>query len=160
VLGGAWWCLVVLGGAWWCLVVLGGAWWCLVVLGGAWYYSNCDFFLYFQDNSDLLKIKYQGIRPAPGYPSQPDHTEKRPMWNLLKSDTEIDLQLSDSLAMMPASAVSALVFGHSEAKYFAVGAIDKDQVQSYSKRKGMELETVERWLAPILNYDDNKESKE
>lgn len=116
------------------------------------------------DNTDLLKVKYQGIRPAPGYPSQPDHTEKRTMWNLLRCDTAIGLQLSDSLAMMPASAVSALVFGHSEAKYFAVGAIEKDQVKSYSERKGMELGDVERWLAPILNYDDNqgdsKESKE
>lgn len=111
------------------------------------------------DNSDLLKIKYQGIRPAPGYPSQPDHTEKRTMWNLLQADKAIDLQLSDSLAMMPASAVSALVFGHSEAKYFAVGAIEKDQVQSYAARKGDDLKTVERWLAPILNYDDARDAR-
>ena len=106
------------------------------------------------ENEDLLKVKYQGIRPAPGYPSQPDHTEKRAMWNLLQADKEIGLELSESLAMMPASAVSALVFGHSEAKYFAVGAVDKDQIESYAMRKGDDLETVERWLAPILNYDD------
>ena len=101
-------------------------------------------------------MKYQGIRPAPGYPSQPDHTEKRAMWNLLQADKEIGLELSESLAMMPASAVSALVFGHSEAKYFAVGAVNKDQIESYAVRKGDDLETVERWLAPILNYDDTK----
>ena len=105
------------------------------------------------DSSDLLKCKFEGIRPAPGYPSQPDHTEKRTMWNLLQADKEVGLELSDSLAMMPASAVSALVFGHPDSKYFAVGAVDKDQIQSYAERKGDSLETAERWLAPILNYD-------
>tara|TARA_B100000780_G_C21098389_1_gene443137 strand:+ start:908 stop:1660 length:753 start_codon:yes stop_codon:yes gene_type:complete len=106
------------------------------------------------DNSDLLKCKFEGIRPAPGYPSQPDHTEKKTMWNLLQAEQEIGLQLSDSYAMMPASAVSALVFGHQDSKYFAVGAVNKDQISSYAERKGDTLETIERWLAPILNYDD------
>jgi 5-methyltetrahydrofolate--homocysteine methyltransferase len=102
---------------------------------------------------DLLKIKYQGIRPAPGYPSQPDHTEKRVMWDLLDVAGKTGIELSESLSMMPASSVSALVFGHKESQYFAVGQIGKDQVTSYTKRKGSDLDTMERWLSPILNYD-------
>jgi 5-methyltetrahydrofolate--homocysteine methyltransferase len=107
------------------------------------------------DSSDLLKIKYQGIRPAPGYPSQPDHTEKRELWKLLGPalNDGVGIELSESLAMMPASAVSALCFSHPLAKYFAVGAISKDQVESYAARKGMAMEDAERWLAPILDYD-------
>ena len=107
------------------------------------------------DSGDLLKIKYQGIRPAPGYPSQPDHTEKRELWKLLAPalNNGVGIELSESLAMMPASAVSALCFSHPDAKYFAVGAISKDQVESYATRKGETLEETERWLAPILDYD-------
>ncbi len=113
------------------------------------------------DASDMLKIKYQGIRPAPGYPSQPDHTEKNVMWSLLKPDETIGLKLSDGLAMMPASSVSALCFAHPSANYFAVGAINKDQVESYGARKGDSLDVTERWLAPLLNYDNTDgESKE
>lgn len=103
--------------------------------------------------ADLLKIKYQGIRPAPGYPSQPDHTEKRTMWNLLQVYEKTGIELSDSLSMMPASSVSALVFAHEDSEYFAVGQIGKDQVQSYADRKGMTMDETERWLSPILNYD-------
>jgi 5-methyltetrahydrofolate--homocysteine methyltransferase len=103
--------------------------------------------------ADLLKIKYQGIRPAPGYPSQPDHTEKRTMWDLLNVAEKTGIELSESLSMMPASSVSALVFGHKESQYFAVGQIAKDQVTSYAKRKNMEIETVEKWLSPILSYE-------
>jgi 5-methyltetrahydrofolate--homocysteine methyltransferase len=102
---------------------------------------------------DLLKVKYQGIRPAPGYPSQPDHTEKSTMWSLMKVEENTGIALSESLSMMPASSVSALVFGHKESQYFAVGQIGKDQVQNYADRKGMDLSTTERWLSPILNYE-------
>jgi len=102
---------------------------------------------------DLLKIKYQGIRPAPGYPSQPDHTEKSTMWNLLKVHENTGIELSESLSMMPASSVSALVFAHKQSQYFAVGQITKEQVAHYAERKGMDMETMERWLSPILAYD-------
>lgn len=105
------------------------------------------------DNEDLLKIKYDGIRPAPGYPSQPDHTEKTTMWNVIKATELAGIELSESLSMMPASSVSALVFAHSQSEYFAVGQIGKDQVQSYATRKKLELSICERWLSPILNYD-------
>jgi 5-methyltetrahydrofolate--homocysteine methyltransferase len=103
--------------------------------------------------SDLLKIKYQGIRPAPGYPSQPDHTEKLTMWNLLKVAENTGIELSESLSMMPASSVSALVFGHKESQYFAVGQITKEQVQHYADRKKMPLNEMEKWLGQILSYD-------
>jgi 5-methyltetrahydrofolate--homocysteine methyltransferase len=102
---------------------------------------------------DLLKIKYDGIRPAPGYPSQPDHTEKTTMWNTIKAKELAGMELSESLSMLPASSVSALVFAHPQSQYFAVGQIGKDQVKSYADRKKMELGTVERWLSPILNYE-------
>lgn len=105
------------------------------------------------NESDLLKIKYDGIRPAPGYPSQPDHTEKRTMWDVINADELAGIELSESLSMMPASSVSALVFAHPQSEYFAVGQIGKDQVESYAARKGMDLELVERWLSPILNYE-------
>lgn len=104
---------------------------------------------------DLLKIKYDGIRPAPGYPSQPDHTEKKFMWELLKAQELAGIGLTESLSMTPASSVSALVFAHPESQYFAVGKIEKDQVEDYAARKGMAVEEVERWLAPILNYDQD-----
>ena len=102
---------------------------------------------------EMLKVKYQGIRPAPGYPSQPDHTEKRTMWDVLRAKELADIELSDSLSMMPASSVSALVFAHPQANYFAVGKIEKDQVTRYAKRKGYEQEEMEKWLSPTLNYD-------
>jgi len=105
------------------------------------------------DESELLKIKYDGIRPAPGYPSQPDHTEKTTMWNVTKATELAGIELSDSLSMMPAASVSALVFAHPDAKYFAVGQIGKDQVDDYARRKNFDIERMERWLSPILNYD-------
>mmetsp|Transcript_44126 Transcript_44126/g.64860 ORF Transcript_44126/g.64860 Transcript_44126/m.64860 type:complete len:349 (+) Transcript_44126:52-1098(+) len=105
------------------------------------------------DEADLLKIKYAGIRPAPGYPSQPDHTEKQTMWEIIKAKELAGIELSDSLSMMPASSVSALVFAHPESQYFAVGQIGKDQVESYAERKKFELSKMERWLSPILNYE-------
>ncbi|KAL7427094.1 hypothetical protein ACHAXM_000701 [Skeletonema potamos] len=116
-----------------------------------------DMWGYAKDESlteaDLLKIKYDGIRPAPGYPSQPDHTEKTTMWNVIKAKELAGIELSDSLSMMPAASVSALVFAHPESSYFAVGQIGKDQVESYAGRKKMELAVCERWLSPILNYE-------
>ena len=101
---------------------------------------------------DLLKIKYQGIRPAPGYPSQPDHTEKLTMWKLLNVEENIGMKLSSGLAMLPASAVSALVFSHPKSKYFAVGHVNEDQIDSYAGRKEESKEYIEKWCAPLLNY--------
>ena len=103
-------------------------------------------------NQDLLKVKYQGIRPAPGYPSQPDHTEKLTMWKLLNVEENIGMKLSSGLAMLPASAVSALVFSHPQSKYFAVGHVNEDQIDSYSERKNESKEYIEKWCAPLLNY--------
>jgi len=105
------------------------------------------------DINDLLKVKYQGIRPAPGYPSQPDHTEKQTMWDVIKADEKAGITLSDTLSMMPAASVSALVFAHPGAQYFAVDKVCKDQVESYAKRKGMDLAQCEKWLSSSLAYD-------
>jgi len=105
------------------------------------------------NEEDLLKIKYDGIRPAPGYPSQPDHTEKVTMWESIKAEELAGIELSDSLSMMPAASVSALVFAHPQSQYFAVGQIGKDQVDDYAARKKYEISKMERWLSPILNYD-------
>ncbi|XP_076441895.1 methionine synthase-like [Babylonia areolata] len=101
---------------------------------------------------DLHKVKYQGIRPAPGYPSQPDHTEKETMWRLLKAD-EVDITLTESLAMEPASSVSGLFFASPHSVYFATGKISKDQVEDYAARKQMEVSDVERWCSSVLAYD-------
>merc|ERR1711924_171492 len=106
------------------------------------------------DHEDLLKVKYQGIRPAPGYPTQPDHTEKSFMWELLKADKECGIELTDSLAMLPAASVSALCFANECSTYFQVGKICKDQVVDYAARKGMPVEEVEKWMGPYLGYDD------
>merc|ERR1712238_390072 len=106
------------------------------------------------NHEDLLKIEYDGIRPAPGYPSQPDHTEKTAMWELIKAKELAGIELSESLSMMPAASVSALVFAHPQPEYFAVGQIGKDQVDSYAERKKMDIELCERWLSPILNRSE------
>ena len=102
---------------------------------------------------DLLREKFRGIRPAPGYPSQPDHTEKWTLWRLLEAERHTGITLTGSLAMFPASSVSGLYFSHPQAKYFSVGKIERDQVASYAARKGMPLEETEKWLRPYLNYD-------
>ncbi|WP_034383877.1 methionine synthase [Deinococcus sp. YIM 77859] len=104
------------------------------------------------DNKALIQERYQGIRPAPGYPAQPDHTEKRTLFNLLHAE-EVGLSLTESGAMFPAAAVSGLYFAHPEAHYFAVGRIGRDQVEDYAERKGWSVEEAERWLGPILAYD-------
>uniref|UniRef100_A0A3P9N267 Methionine synthase n=1 Tax=Poecilia reticulata TaxID=8081 RepID=A0A3P9N267_POERE len=103
--------------------------------------------------SDLHRVRYQGIRPAAGYPSQPDHTEKLTMWRLAAVQKETGIGLTESLAMTPAASVSGLYFSHPQASYFAVGKITKEQVEDYGKRKGTSTEEVERWLAPILGYE-------
>jgi 5-methyltetrahydrofolate--homocysteine methyltransferase len=104
-------------------------------------------------NDDLIHEKYRGIRPAPGYPACPDHTEKRLLFDLLRVESNAGITLTESFAMLPAAAVSGWYFAHPDARYFAVGKIGKDQVEDYARRKGMEQETVERWLSPNLNYE-------
>ncbi|XP_059180414.1 methionine synthase [Centropristis striata] len=103
--------------------------------------------------SDLHRIRYQGIRPAAGYPSQPDHTEKTTMWSLAGIQEKTGICLTESLAMTPAASVSGLYFSNPQASYFAVGKITKEQVEDYARRKEMCVEEVERWLAPILGYE-------
>ncbi len=102
---------------------------------------------------ELIKENYQGIRPAPGYSAQPDHTEKIIIWDLLEVEKRTGIKLTESMAMYPASSVSGLYFAHPDAKYFNVGNIGKDQVTDYHKRKGMSMDEIERWLGPILNYE-------
>jgi 5-methyltetrahydrofolate--homocysteine methyltransferase len=102
---------------------------------------------------DLIEEKYQGIRPAPGYPAQPDHTEKATLFRLLDAGNNAGMALTESYAMTPPASVSGLYFGHPGSHYFGVGKIDRDQIEDYAARKGWEVETAERWLAPILNYD-------
>ena len=104
------------------------------------------------DNDDLIKEKYQGIRPAPGYPSCPDHRQKNDIWELLDVQNKIQLSLTESLAMWPTASVSGLYFSHPQAKYFQLGRVDKDQVESYSKARGEGIDENERWLTPILGY--------
>jgi 5-methyltetrahydrofolate--homocysteine methyltransferase len=104
-------------------------------------------------NDDLIAEKYRGIRPAPGYPACPDHTEKRTLFNLLSAEKNAGIELTESFAMMPAASVSGLYFGHPQARYFAVDRIDRDQVKDYAKRKGLSVTEVERWLSPNLGYE-------
>jgi 5-methyltetrahydrofolate--homocysteine methyltransferase len=105
---------------------------------------------------DLIDEKYRGIRPAPGYPAQPDHTEKPLIFDLLQVGEATGITLTESFAMYPAASICGLYFAHPESQYFAVSAIGKDQVESYAARKGMKVAEVERWLAPILGYDPAK----
>ncbi|WAC58453.1 methionine synthase [Brevundimonas sp. SL130] len=102
---------------------------------------------------DLITEQYQGIRPAPGYPAQPDHTEKATLFRLLQAEDNAGMALTESFAMTPPASVSGLYFGHPGSHYFGVGKIDLDQVEDYARRKGWDVATCERWLAPILNYD-------
>lgn len=103
-------------------------------------------------NPELIKETYQGIRPAPGYPACPDHTEKGTLFRLLDATQKISVDITESYAMTPAAAVSGFYFSHPDSRYFGIGKIDKDQVESYAERKGMTLETAERWLMPVLTY--------
>ena len=104
-------------------------------------------------NEDLIKEQYKGIRPAPGYPACPDHTEKGALFELLDPQSDSGVTLTEHYAMFPTAAVSGWYFAHPKAQYFAVGKVDRDQVESYSKRKGQDLDTTERWLMPNLGYD-------
>jgi len=113
-----------------------------------WGYAEDENF----SNSELIKENYLGIRPAPGYPAQPDHTEKKIIFSLLDVERNTGINLTESLAMYPAASVCGLYFSHPEAKYFNVGKLEKDQVLDYHKRKGMSIEEIEKWLSPNLNY--------
>ena len=105
-------------------------------------------------NEQLIREEYQGIRPAPGYPACPDHTEKYKLFELLDAHNNAKIILTESLAMFPASSVCGWYFAHPESKYFGVGKIEKDQVEDYTRRKGMPIEEIERWLRPNLEYDN------
>ncbi len=104
-------------------------------------------------NEDLIAEKYQGIRPAPGYPAQPDHTEKATLWKLMDVADKAGIVLTESFAMWPAASVSGLYFAHPDSHYFGVGKVERDQVEDYAARKGWTVAEAERWLAPVLNYD-------
>jgi 5-methyltetrahydrofolate--homocysteine methyltransferase len=105
------------------------------------------------DNDDLLKEKYDGIRPAPGYPACPEHTEKAKLWELLDVEKNTGITLTESMAMWPGAAVSGWYYSHPQSQYFVVGRIGKDQVEEYAARKGMTLAEAERWLSPNLGYE-------
>jgi 5-methyltetrahydrofolate--homocysteine methyltransferase len=104
-------------------------------------------------NEDLIRERYRGIRPAPGYPAQPDHTEKITLFELLDASRATGVTLTEHLAMAPAASVCGLYFAHPEAEYFNVGVVGRDQVEAYAARKGMSVEEVERWLSPNLGYE-------
>ncbi|MDJ1158631.1 methionine synthase [Chelatococcus sp. SYSU_G07232] len=112
------------------------------------------------DNEALIREEYRGIRPAPGYPAQPDHTEKATLFALLDAERRIGVKLTESYAMWPGSSVSGLYLSHPDAHYFGVAKVERDQVEDYALRKGMSIEEVERWLAPILNYDPGAYARE
>ena len=114
-----------------------------------WAYDKAEDF----NNDDLVREKYRGIRPAPGYPACPDHTEKQMLWDLLEPEKNAGMTITESFAMLPTAAVSGWYFAHPDARYFSVTRIQKDQVEDYAERKEMDLITAERWLAPILGYD-------
>ena len=104
-------------------------------------------------SAELIAEKYRGIRPAPGYPAQPDHTEKATLFALLDGERRIGVKLTESFAMWPGASVCGLYFSHPESHYFGVGKIERDQVEDYAARKGWTAAEAEKWLAPILNYD-------
>ena len=106
-------------------------------------------------NDQLIREKYTGIRPAPGYPACPDHTEKDTIWKLLNAKENTGVSLTESFAMLPSSSVSGLYFSHPKSCYFGVGKIEADQVEDYAKRKGLDIQMIEKWLAPNLGYDRN-----
>ncbi|MDP1814237.1 MAG: methionine synthase [Leadbetterella sp.] len=113
-----------------------------------WGYANAETL----NNEEIIKEKYQGIRPAPGYPACPDHTLKNDLFKLLDVENAIGVTLTESLAMWPASAVSGFYYSHPQSKYFGLGKIEKDQVEDYTKKRGIAIEEAERWLSPALNY--------
>jgi 5-methyltetrahydrofolate--homocysteine methyltransferase len=114
-----------------------------------WGYGAAESFM----PDELVNEPYDGIRPAPGYPAQPDHTEKATLFRLLDAEKKIGVRLTENYAMWPGASVSGLYLSHPESHYFGVAKVERDQVEDYARRKGMEIGAVERWLAPILNYD-------
>jgi 5-methyltetrahydrofolate--homocysteine methyltransferase len=104
-------------------------------------------------SEDLLRERYRGIRPAPGYPASPDHTEKATLFALLDAERSTGITLTENFAMLPAASICGLYFSHPQSRYFAVGKIGRDQVLDYQRRKGLELRAIERWLGPYLNYE-------
>jgi 5-methyltetrahydrofolate--homocysteine methyltransferase len=116
-----------------------------------------EFWAYAPDEAlssvELIGEKYRGIRPAPGYPAQPDHSEKATLFALLDGESRIGVKLTESFAMWPGASVCGLYFSHPESHYFGVGKIERDQVEDYAKRKGWTVAEAEKWLAPVLNYD-------
>jgi 5-methyltetrahydrofolate--homocysteine methyltransferase len=113
-----------------------------------WAYAPDESF----DNPALIAEKYHGIRPAPGYPACPEHTEKQTIWELLEVEANTGIQLTDGMAMWPGAAVSGLYFSHPQSRYFVLGRIGRDQVEDYAARKGWSVEEAERWLGPNLGY--------
>jgi 5-methyltetrahydrofolate--homocysteine methyltransferase len=113
-----------------------------------WAYSPNEHF----NNEELISEKYEGIRPAPGYPACPDHLEKRKLFDLLEVEKNIGIALTESYAMYPAASVSGWYYANSEARYFGLGKIDKDQVENYAKRKKLSTEELEKWLGSVLGY--------
>lgn len=113
-----------------------------------WGYASNETF----SNEELIKEEYAGIRPAPGYPAQPDHTEKLTIWKMLDVEKNTGIVLTDSLAMVPTAAVSGFYFGNPNSHYFGVGKITKEQVEDYAKRKNLAFEVAEKWLGPALGY--------
>jgi 5-methyltetrahydrofolate--homocysteine methyltransferase len=110
-------------------------------------------------NDQLIREEYDGNRPEPGYPAQPDHTEKATLFRLLDATRATGVELTESFAMWPGSSVSGLYYSHPESHYFGVGKIERDQVEDYAARKGMEVAEIERWLASILNYIPGQSGK-
>ncbi len=104
-------------------------------------------------NEELIAERYRGIRPAPGYPACPDHTEKRTIWELLDVQAATGIELTESMAMWPGASVSGLYYSHPDSQYFVVGRLGRDQVAAYAERKGWTLAEAERWLSPNLGYD-------
>jgi 5-methyltetrahydrofolate--homocysteine methyltransferase len=113
-----------------------------------WGYANDETL----SNDEIIKEKYHGIRPAPGYPACPEHTEKGTLWELLEPEKRIGIKITESYAMWPAAAVSGWHFSHPDSRYFGTGKIQKDQVEDYAKRKGWTVEEAEKWLGPVLGY--------
>ena len=108
-------------------------------------------------NEELISESYVGIRPAPGYPACPDHTEKQTIWELLDAEEATGVRLTESFAMWPGASVSGFYFSHPESQYFGVGKIERDQLIDYANRKSLSMDEAERWLGPNLNYDPKKE---
>jgi 5-methyltetrahydrofolate--homocysteine methyltransferase len=110
------------------------------------------------ENRQLIAERYQGIRPAPGYPACPDHTEKRTLFSLLDAEHSAGVKLTEHFAMLPAASVSGWYFSHPESYYFGLGKIGRDQVLDYASRKGIDITQMERWLSPNLAYEPNGET--